>query len=242
VPGLWHTPSVPTVVVVGDHMSHPESHPATDAALRHAAADLGSDVEIVWMATATITPDTARQLGGVDAMLVAPGTYASPDGALAAIEVARTTGVPLLGTCFGMQHLVIELARNLVGAAGAAHAELDPGAADPWITELPRSLAGQTETVRLVAGTLAAEAYQRSQSAERYFCRFGIDPAHLDDLTRAGLVVSGVSDAGDPRIVELPDHPFFVGTLFVPQVTSEPGTPHPLLVALLARAAGRDRR
>jgi CTP synthase (UTP-ammonia lyase) len=228
-----------TVVIVGDHMAHAETHLATEQALRDSAADLGLDLEMIWMATQTITPDTALSLAGVDAMVVSPGSYASPDGAIAAIEVARAHDVPLMGTCAGMQHVVLELARNVLGATNAAHAEADPDADDLWITGLACSLAGQTGEVTIVAGTLAADVYGSTTTTEDYYCSFGINPDRRADLVRAGLAVSGTDLNGEPRIVELPGHRFFVGTLFVPQVRSSHDRPHPLVTALLAAAAER---
>ncbi len=231
---------MPTVVIVGDHLSHPETHAATDAALRHAATDLGVDLEAFWMATETITPDTATPLAGVDAMLVPPGHQRSPEGAIAAIAVARNSGVPLLGTCGGMQLLVTEFARNVVGAVRAAHAEHDPDAEDPWITRLDVSLAGTSQRVHLLDGTLAAEAYRSSVTTERYYASFGVDPARVGDLVGAGMVVSGTDETGAPHIVEVSGHPFLIGTLFAPQMTSRHGAPHPLFTGLLAAAATRE--
>jgi CTP synthase (UTP-ammonia lyase) len=229
-----------TVVIVGDHMSHAETHLATEQALRDSAGYLGLDLEMIWMATQTITPAAAPHLAGVDAMVVSPGSYASPEGAVAAIEIARVHDIPLIGTCGGMQHLVLELARNVVGAAGAAHAEADPDADDLWVTSLACSLAGQTGEVTVAAGTLVADVYGSTTTTEAYYCSFGINSERLADLVRAGLVVSGTDHDGEPRIVELPGHPFFVGTLFVPQVRSSRDRPHPLVTALLAAAAERS--
>lgn len=231
-------PSALTVLIVGDHLSHAETHHATDAALRHAAIDLGLDIEIVWMPTATIDADTAEHLGGVDAMVAVPGNYASSDGAIAAIEVARTNRIPFLGTCGGMQHMVLEIARNVVGATSAAHAERDPDADDQWITELACSLAGQSAEVTIRPDTIASAAYGTETTNESFYCRFGIAPERVSDLEAIGLTISGADDAGEPRIVELRSHPFLVGTLFVPQVRSRIDAPHPLITALLATASG----
>lgn len=229
------------VVVIGDHQPRHPAHQATDLALGHAAANLGVGVETIWMATDTIDDAAAAGLAGVDAMIIAPGTpYRSEAGALAAAQVARVSGTPVLGTCGGMQHLVLEIARSGLGITGAAHAESDPDAADPWLAPLECSLAGTTDQVELVPGTIAADLYRRPAAVESFACNYGIAPAHVGDLVACGVVISGVDRQGDPRLIELPGHPYYVGTLFVPQMTTSLIAPHPLLLGLIAAAISRS--
>ena len=109
---------------------------------------------------------------------------------------------PLLGTCAGFQHLVIELARDVLGIADAAHAENDPDAPNLFVTPLACSLVGQSMTVlRLDAG---GRPYPAASATERYYRRFGLHPDRVADLEAAGVVVSGVDQDGEPRIMELP--------------------------------------
>jgi CTP synthase (UTP-ammonia lyase) len=227
--------------VVGDYQPANETHLSTTAAVQHAAAPAGLAAELTWVGTEQVSDDGAQAaLHGFDGLIIAPGSpYQSLDGALAAIEHARLAGVPLLGTCAGFQHIVLEYARNVVGFEDAQHAEYDPYASTLFITPLSCSLAGQAMTVQLGEGTLAAQAYGRPAATERYYCDFGLNPAYLSELTKAGLTVSGTDQDGEPRILELPSHPFFVATLFVPQTSSAPAAPHPLLVALLDAAHAR---
>ena len=112
------------------------------------------------------------------------------------------------------------------------------------ITALTCSLVGQAHAVRLQAGSLAARLYGRHESVEDYYCNYGLNPEYRARLERAGLRVSGVDDDGEVRLIELPGHPFFLATLFLPQSRSAPGAPHPLLAgwaaaATHARAAAR---
>ena len=106
------------------------------------------------------------------------------------------------------------------------------------VSALTCSLAGQTFEVTLRDGSVAQRAYGSHDATERYYCSFGLNPEYVEPLERAGLVVSGVDTDGEPRIVELPGWRFFVGTLFVPQMASEPGAPHPLVRAFAHAAAG----
>lgn len=222
--------------IVGEHDPANETHAATDAALRHAAARGEVDLSTTWVSTVDI-PDDGGGLDRFAALFISPGgPYRRVAGALAAIGHARRAGVPLLGTCAGFQHVVIEYARSVLGVADAAHAEYDPAASTLFVTPLTCVVAGHTLRVAVRAGSRAAAAYGGTAASERYYCRFGLNPDHVDALVAGGLAVSGTDDDGEVRIVELPDHPFFVATLFVPQVASTPERPHPL-VAAFVRAA-----
>ncbi|HET6948763.1 MAG TPA: hypothetical protein VFI47_00200 [Acidimicrobiales bacterium] len=232
---------MPHIGVIGDHDPDNSTHVATTEALGHAAARLGATVEVTWVPTPDVgdAGRAATTLAPFDGLVIAPGSpYRSMDGALAAIAHARRTALPLLGTCGGFQHVVIELARNELGLREVQHAEYDPYASALIVTPLSCSLAGQSMSVAIAAGTVAAKAYGTDTATERYYCNFGLNPDYLDDLAAAGLTVSGTDADGEVRIVELGDLPFFVGTLFVPQASSTPDGPHPLVTALVA-AAGR---
>ncbi|HEX4808255.1 MAG TPA: hypothetical protein VH325_04965, partial [Bryobacteraceae bacterium] len=157
--------------------------------------------------------------------------YRSFDGALAGIRYARENKIPFIGTCGGSQHLMIEYARNVMGITDAAHAETDPYASCLFITPLSCSLVGKTMEVVIKPGSKAAAACQAERSMEAYYCNFGLNPAYQERLEYAGLEITGKDENGEARIVELTSHPFFVGTLFVPQARSKPGNAHPLVLA-----------
>jgi len=106
------------------------------------------------------------------------------------------------------------------------------------VSPLTCSLVGEKMSVEVRAGTRAGDAYPQASVTEHYYCRFGLNPAYVDDLVGAGLVVSGTDQDGEVRIVELAGHPFFVGTLFVPQARSTIVHPHPLVTAFVAAAKG----
>jgi CTP synthase (UTP-ammonia lyase) len=240
VPLLWHNRSMLTICVIGDYQPANATHTATTSALQHAAASLGQDVAIDWVPTVEITSVDAPRVQGADALLIAPGSpYQHMDGALFAITHARTRDVPLLGTCGGFQHLVVEYARNVLGVRDADHAESSPDATTQVITPLTCSLFGERMDVEVRMETKAFAAYGRTQTTERYYCHFGLNPAYVDQLEHAGLVVSGVDHDGEVRILEHPTLRFFMGTLFVPQTSSAPGDPHPLVVALTEAAVSR---
>lgn len=234
---------MPRIGVIGDYDPDNSTHTATADSLGHSAAALGTSVDVSWVPT-TEVDDGGGEGGGAgstlapfDALIIAPGSpYRSMGGALAAIEHARRTGLPLLATCGGFQHVVIELARNVLGLADVQHAEYDPYASTLIITPLSCSLAGQTMSVAIEPGTRAGKAYGTETATERYYCDFGLNPDYIDDLVRGGMTVSGTDADGEVRIVELGDLPFFVATLFVPQASSTLVRPHPLVTALVGAA------
>ena len=214
---------MPAIAVVGDYQPENETH----STIASAVAAVSSAVDVVWVPT-----DDIGDLSWTDAVWIAPGSpYKDFEGALEAIRWARTNDAPLFGTCAGFQHAVIEFARNVVGLQGAHHAEYDTDASLLVVDELACSLARQTMDVTLVPETKAHAAYGRDHSTERYYCRFGLNPEYTPALLQHGLVISGRDAEGEPRIVELPSHPFFVVTLFVPQTNET--QPHPLISAFV---------
>jgi CTP synthase (UTP-ammonia lyase) len=224
--------------VIGDFDGARPTHAATNAALGHAAQALGIALETRWLPTAALDPLRPAELDPLAGFLVAPGSpVRSLTGALSAIGFAREQGRPLLGTCAGFQHVVLELARRVLGRAEAQHAEYAPGAADLAIEPLACSLAGEQAAVSLAPGSRAAASYGAESVREEYRCSYGLASSYEAPLARAGLRVSGRDARGEPRVVELDGAPFYVATLYVPQLASAPELPHPLFRAFLAACA-----
>ena len=151
-------------------------------------------------------------MAGFDGVWVIPGSpYQNTDGVLAAIRAARTGRIPLLGTCGGFQHLMLEFARDVCGLTAVENAEQNPGAAEPLIAPLECSLLGAESTVVITPGTVAADAMGPGPTTERYFCRYGLNADYVQILQRHGLVFSGRDTSGEVRVAELPGHPFWRG-------------------------------
>jgi CTP synthase (UTP-ammonia lyase) len=233
-----HSELVAQIGIVGDYDATKPTHRATVAAIAHACEQRGLSCDMTWVATDEISRYGVEVLERFDGLIIAPGSpYRSCDGALAAIEYARIHDLPLLGTCGGFQHVVLEFARNVLGFEDAEHAEYDPYASRLFITPLVCSVGGQAMTVHIEEGSRAARAYGQSTAVEQYYCNFGLNLEYLDDLVNAGLQVTGTDQDGEPRIVELADRRFFVATLFVPQTSSTPRSPHPLIIDFVADAS-----
>ena len=125
--------------------------------------------------------------------------------------------------------MVIEYARNVLGFEDAQHAEYDPYASELFISALSCSLVGQTMNVRLDPGSRAARFYGKSEVSEQYYCNFGLNPEHQQRLNYGGLHMVGTDQDGKACVVELPDRTFYLATLFVPQLSSQPDSPHSLI-------------
>lgn len=228
------------IAFIGEYDPTSPTHSATNAAFRHSSDRLKADVSTGWVSTESLEDEMFNHF---DAVLIAPGgPYKDLTKTLAAIRFARENGVPCLGTCAGFQHMVIEYARNVLGVANAEHAEYQPDAAEAFITPLACSLAGRSMGLTFEPGSRVAEAYGSTSATEQYFCNFGVDPARVEKLKSGPMRVTGADAEGVIRVIEWPESPFFVGTLFVPQVRSLPTKPHPLITAFVRVAVARAKR
>jgi CTP synthase (UTP-ammonia lyase) len=162
------------------------------------------------------------------------------DGALRAIRYAREHGVPFLGTCGGFQHALIEYARSALGLREAEHAESTPGAGVQLIAPLSCSLVGVSGPVRFAAGSRVRAIYGASEATETYHCNYGLSPRYAGRFAAGPLRITATDDAGEPRVVELEGHPFFVATLYQPERWALRGALHPLVAAFVAAAAERS--
>ncbi|QSQ22071.1 CTP synthase [Pyxidicoccus parkwayensis] len=226
--------------LVGDRSPAVRAHGAIPVALELAGRALSVTPELTWLHTRQLdgaSTDTLTALAGVWCVPGSP--YENMDGALTAIRTAREQGIPFLGTCGGFQHALIEFARNVLGLRDADHAESNPDASMPLVGALSCSLVGMKGKVTLTAGSQAAKAYGRTESTEAYHCNYGLNTRYRHVLDGAPLRITGEDEEGAVRVVELTGHPFFMATLFQPELSASTGQPHPLIQAFLAAAAAR---
>jgi CTP synthase len=248
-----------TIALVGKYIDLPDAYLSVTEALRAGGFAENTRVNIKWVASdECATPEGAeRELGGVDGVLI-PGGFGvrGIEGKLGAIRYARENRVPLLGICLGLQCMVIEYARNVVGLAGANSAEFDDKAGDQVIATMADQtdvIAGERDmggTMRLglypaelAEGSLARELYGEERVSERHRHRFEVNNAYRARLEEGGLVFSGLSPDG--RLVEYVElargeHPFFVATQAHPELRSRPTRAHPLFSGLVSAALERS--
>jgi CTP synthase (UTP-ammonia lyase) len=223
------------LLILGDYDPASETHAATDAAIGHSRRRLKADLESAWVSTESIPEEQMKRCSGI---WVAPGSpYRNMENVLHAIRYAREKRVPILGTCGGFQHMVIEYARNILGYEEAQHAEYLPDAADPIISKLACSLRGKEMVLTLSPGSLSASLYGKLEAKERYYCSFGVNPRFAEQLEKGPISIAGSDGEGEIRVIEYPGHPFYIGTLFVPQALSTEDRPHPIVTGFLKAVA-----
>jgi CTP synthase (UTP-ammonia lyase) len=219
------------IALIGEYDPTFPPHEATYNACEHAARQLGVRVIAEWTSTADATISALRDFSG---LWILPGSpYKSLKNTLDAIRYAREERIPCFGTCGGFQHVILEYARNVLGFHDAQHAEYDPYASELFVSQLECSLKGRELRIALKPGSRVAAIYGATDAIEEYYCNFGVNPEKVGLLRVGNLRISGSDVEGEVRVVELPDHPFFVATLFVPQLRSRPDRPHPLVTAFL---------
>jgi CTP synthase (UTP-ammonia lyase) len=231
-----------TISLIGDHDPSVTAHRAIPRAIGLAGAALGTALAYEWVGTETLAGSAAARLAQYDAIWCVPASpYASMEGALQAIRYARETARPYLGTCGGFQHAVLEFARNVLRVEDAGHAEINPAAHTLVVTPLTCALVERSGRVQVLAGSRAAALCGGVELEETYHCSYGLNPEYEGALEDAGLAVTGRDPAGEPRIIELRDHPFFVATLFQPERAALQGRSHPLIVGFAAAALQQHR-
>jgi CTP synthase len=253
---LEHPDGEVRIGVVGKYVSLEDAYKSLREALMHGGMANGRRTIIEWVEAEEIdSPETAaKKLRHVDGVLV-PGGFGKRgiQGMIHAITYARTEGVPFFGICLGMQCATIEYARNVAGLEHADSTEFDATTTQRVIYKL-RELLGVDEmggTMRLgawpcvlEAGSFAEQAYGSREISERHRHRYEFNREYEDVLTRAGLQISGKTPDGTYiEIVEVPEHPWFLGCQFHPEFKSKPMAPHPLFAAFVAACKeNRERR
>jgi CTP synthase len=236
------------VAVVGKYVELHDAYISVREALKHAGLAHNCDIDIVWMSSEDLERGRSIERLGEVAGIVVPGGfgYRGIEGKVVAARYARQNGVPYLGLCLGLQVMIIELARHVLGSDEPNSTEFDIATKYPVIDLLPdqRDISDMGGTMRLglypcrlVPGTKTAQAYGTDEVHERHRHRFEVNNAYRDLLAEAGMVFSGLSPDGRlVEIAEMADHPWMVGSQFHPEFKSRPNRPHPLFLGFVAAA------
>jgi CTP synthase len=239
------------IALVGKYVELKDAYMSVREAVRHAALAAGVEAEILWLHSTDLEKGKGwKELESADGIIV-PGGFGSRgiEGKIAAARYAREHEVPYLGLCLGMQVMVIEFARHVLGSEDANSTEFDRSTPHPVIDLLPeqRGIGNMGGTMRLglypcqlVPNTHAARAYEEPEVSERHRHRFEFNNTYREILGTHGMVYSGLSPDGRlVEIAELADHPYMLGSQFHPEFLSRPTRPHPLFVGLLQAVAHR---
>jgi len=247
------------VALVGKYVGLHDAYLSVHEALLHAASYYGCRLQLDWVHSEHLEHDQSVEqdqalecLAHADGIVV-PGGFGvrGTEGKIRAARFARENRIPYLGLCLGLQLMIAEFARNVLGYAGANSSELDPTTPYPVIDLMPeqrgiRNLGGTMRLGRypcvLTPGTKAQQAYGQAEVSERHRHRYEINNTYRDALAAAGMVWSGLSPSGNlVEIAELRDHPWMVGSQFHPEFQSRPNHPHPLFRDFIAACSTNAR-
>ncbi len=243
------------IAMVGKYVDLTESYKSLNEALQHGGFSQECLVDITYIDSEDIEKTGAESLlQGVDGILV-PGGFGKrgSEGKIKAIEYARSNKIPFFGICLGLQMAVVEFARNVAGIKDASSSEFEEKSKNPviHIMEHQKTVSDLGGTMRLgsypcklLEGSKSKQAYGVSQISERHRHRFEVNNEFREKLENSGLVFSGTSpDNTLVEVIEINDHPWFIGVQFHPEFQSRPLTPHPLFVEFVrASMLNRDKK
>jgi CTP synthase len=237
------------IAVVGKYTDYVDSYKSVQESLIHGGIGNDVGVDISWLSSDLFSsPERARELLTPYDGLLVPGGFGvrGIEGMVEAIRAAREMQLPFFGICLGMQVAIIEFARHVAAMDDAHSSEFAPECGHPVIallesqqnvTDMGGTMRLGAYTAKLVPGTRTAEAYGTSEVSERHRHRYEVSNTFRDELVAAGLTLSGTSPDGSlVEIIELPDHPWFVGCQFHPELKSRPTRPHPLFAGFVKAA------
>ena len=241
-----------TIGLVGKYVELPDAYLSIVEALKHAGLQYNCDINIRWVNAELVEKEGPEaMLAGVDGILV-PGGFGERgvEGKIATAGYARENQIPYLGICLGMQSAIIEFARAVCQLKDAHSSEFAPDTSHPVVDLMPeqKHIENKGGTMRLggypcrlVPGTLVHRWYGKENIEERHRHRYEINNDYRDILQQNGMIFSGLSPDGRlVEIMELPDHPWFVGCQFHPELISRPNRPHPLFLGLIEHALAQQ--
>ena len=237
-----------TIGLIGKYVELQDAYKSILESFVHAGAMNECKVQVQYIHSEFITPENvAEKLSGLDGLLVAPGFgNRGIEGKITSIKYARETGLPFFGICLGMQMAAIEFARNVLGIRQAHSTEMIPGADDAVIDmmEEQKKITMKGGTMRLGAypceikqGSLASKIYGSLNVSERHRHRYEFNNKYLDQFEQHGMIASGINpETGLVEVIELPNHPFFIGVQYHPELKSTVEQPAPLFVHFVKAA------
>jgi len=225
------------IVVLGDFNPKYYTHHALNDAIKYLTTDVNNELKIEWVDTDKF--DYANQFRTeYSGLWIAPGSpYKDMDNVINTIRFARKNNIPTLGNCGGFQHMIIEYARNVCGLINANTEETIPDGKENIISKLTCSLVGQQEEISVLESTLLHSLIEKNHLIGKYYCSYALNPDYVTLLESNGMLMTATNAEGEIRAFEISSHPFFLGTLFQPTLTSSAEEPDPVLMGFVERVS-----
>lgn len=225
------------IAVMGDFNPLYSTHHSLNDSIRNITKLIDKEIQFDWISTDLFNSKTLfKDL--YCGLWIAPGSpYKSMENVLNTITYVRENKIPTLGNCGGFQHMIIEFARNVCGIKNADHEETNPVADDLLITKLSCSLVEQQEELKITdTDSLLYNIIKHTDLLGKYFCSYGINTKYVNTLKSHGLALTAKSEDGQTRAIEIKSHPFFIGTLFQPALTSTRKEPNPIILEFVKKS------
>ena len=224
------------IAILGDFNPIHSTHHALNDSIRQVRKLFSDEIQFDWIGTDIFNCKTLFS-NLYSGLWIAPGSpYKDMQNVLDAIKYVRINNIPALGNCGGFQHMIIEFARNVCGITLADHEETNPGSPDLLIAKLSCSLVQQQEQLTICdKDTVLFNIIQQGHLTGKYFCSYGLNRSYTDQLKLNGLKITALSSNGEVRAFEIAGHPFFIGTLFQPALTSTADGPDPIITAFVKK-------
>lgn len=224
------------IAILGDFNPGYSTHHALNDSIRNAKKQFKEEIQCDWIATDLFNSDVVFN-GQYSGLWIVPGSpYKSMGSVINAIYYTRTKEVLTLGSCAGFQHMLIEFAKNVCGIEKADHEETNPNSSDLIISKLSCSLVEKEEELTIVdAKSKLFKIIKKKKFKGKYFCNYGLNRKYVDILKQNGCSMTAVSPDGEVRAFEIKSHPFFMGTLFQPTLTSSAEEPNPITISFFEK-------
>lgn len=224
------------IAILGDFNPIHSTHHALNDSIRQVTKLFAEEIQFDWIGTDIFNCKIAFD-NLYSGLWIAPGSpYKDMQHVLDAIKYARINNIPTLGNCGGFQHMIIEFARNVCGITLADHEEINPVSPDLLVAKLSCSLVEQQEQLAICdKNSLLFNIIQQEPLTGKYFCSYGLNKSYVGQLKSNGLKITALSSDGEVRAFEIASHPFFIGTLFQPALTSTADEPNPIITAFVKK-------
>lgn len=225
------------IAILGDFDPGRYSHISLNKSIEHIKKHLQQEMQFDWIDTNIFNTKDVFEKQGYKGLWIAPGSpYKDFDNVLKVIEYARLNNISTLGNCGGFQHMLIEFARNVCGISGADHEESNPETSEAVIHKLSCSLKGGQEELQIIEkSSLLFSILRQENFTGKFNCNYGLNEKYISALQNGGLVFTTKSISGEYRSFEIKNHPFYLGTLFQPALSSAEENPNPIIISFVKK-------